>query len=166
MRGRQWALAIGGAVLTAIFTAWMVRQWPARIIRCSAALFAILTAWMTYRIISQDLRRFRCRQARFEGGVLSITTHEGQKNIAMDEVLFIQWRTDLEAAACLWFFDLEKKVLSHLNRDFLPNQDEARAFVTWLQGRSPRPIQVRWTQGHGAKKPLPSDSKIPRAPGK
>jgi hypothetical protein len=145
MRWSQWAKIGAGAAATAAFAGWMIHKWDNRLLRLGAAVFACLTGYLTYRIILEDLRRKRVRQVRLLHEALYVTAHDGVCVIPLDQVLFAQWRSDLDAASGLWFFDHDKKVLAHLNADFLVDQSQARSLLTWVGSHCPVSFEVRWS---------------------
>jgi hypothetical protein len=145
IRGSQWARIAASIGATAAFAAWMVYQWNSRALRLAGAAFALVTGYLAYRVIADDLHRRRLRQVRLLHGALYVTSSDGTSVIALDQVVFAQWRSDMDAASGLWFFDRDKKVMAHLNTDFLADSAQARALLSWAAGQHAFSFEVRWS---------------------
>jgi hypothetical protein len=141
----QWAKIITGGAATALFAVGMIAQWRLPLSRYAAAAFAAVTGYLTCRMLVDGRRRRRSRQVRLLSGALYVTGHDVACVIPLDQVFLVQWRRDMDAASGLWFFDTEKKVLAHLNTEFLTDEAQARRLLAWAGTRCPLPFEVRWT---------------------
>jgi hypothetical protein len=145
LRGSQWARIGFGVGATAFFAAWMLHDWNTRVLRFAFALFACVVGYLAYRTIVDSLQRRRQRQVRLLHGSLYVSSCEGMSVIPLDQVLFAQWRSDMGAASGLWFFDREKKVLAHLNTDFLADAAQAKLLLGWAAEQHAYSFEVRWS---------------------
>jgi hypothetical protein len=142
---RHWWLKFAvGTVFTAAFAAWMIHRWSSGAIRVTAGVMAAATVLLTYRSLGDDLRRRRGKQVDLAAGVVYIANQQGRTVFRLEDVLFVQWRVDPEAAAGLWFFDREKKVLAHLDTEFVTDPAEARSLLDWLKRRGGVEVEARW----------------------
>ncbi len=162
-RLRQYVRArlLGAVGMAAIFAFWLVLQWSNPTMRYGSMALIGLTAWITWVSIAGDIRRGRRRQVEvvtepLQGGVatgecanpvapcLRITTPAGVSQFRIADVKDAQWREDTDAAAGLWFYDVNGKPLAHLDLNYIGDQDEARSFLRWLRQRVEVGFEVRW----------------------
>ena len=162
-RLRQYVRArlLGAIGMAAIFTLWLVLQWSNPVMRYASMALIGVTAWITWVSIAGDIRRNRSRQVEVvhvpaPGGAatgecaspiepcLRVTTPAVVSQFPIADVKDAQWREDTDAAAGLWFYDVNGKPLAHLDLNYIGDQDEARSFLRWLRQRAEVRFEVRW----------------------
>ena len=141
----QWLKAAVGGGSAAVFAAWMVWRWDNAMVRAITGVMTLIVSWMTWTSLWSDLRAGAKRSVTIQGDLMWVRVEgaAGTQPVHLSDVLFVQWRDELEAATGLWFYDRDKKVLTHLNTGWLADPAEARRFLEWARRQSNLPLEGR-----------------------
>lgn len=144
MRRYQLAKLGGAAVVSLIFTGWLVLQWSSPVMRVVAGSLLLLTLWITFRSIVVDAARARGRQLRLDNQRLTITRPDGSTVVPVADIASATWDEETTATMGLWLYNAQGQPLAHLDSDFLADQAEARAFLSWARRHANLNFPVRW----------------------
>jgi len=144
LRKYQWAKVVGATLMSAIFIGWLIIQWSNPAMRFLAIGLILVTAFVVFTSVMDDVSRSHGRQLRIDADAITITTPESQTHVRLADIARGEWREDALDTAGLWLFDHNNRQLAHLDLNFVGDQDEARAFLHWARQRADLNFNVIW----------------------
>ena len=144
LRRYQRHKMLGGLLIAAIFTGWMINHWSNPWMRRLCLLLFATTAWVVIKSHWADRRRAQDRQLAVDAEGLSIWTSKGKTHIRFQDIAAAQWREEPTEDVGLWLYDHDNQVLAHLDAVFFADQAETRSFLQWARERAPIDFPVHW----------------------
>lgn len=140
----QYAKVVGGLLIGAIFAGWLVLQWSNLGMRLFAFALLGVTAWIVIGSIAADVERARGRQLSLDSNTLTVTRPDASDTVDLTRVARGAWNEATYEDAGLWLYDDAGNALTHIDLNFLGDQDEARAFLRWARQRTELSFPIEW----------------------
>lgn len=143
-----WARVIGALLFATIFSGWILMRWSNPAMGYFAGTLVLITLIVTTRSLLIDHRRAKGRQIILGAGLMTIRTYDCWVEVKLDDIGHAQWREDHQSISGLWLFNRTGEIIAHIDREFLADQSEARAFLRWARRRTSRSFKVQWSESN------------------
>ncbi len=144
LRRYQIFKTLGGLLFAAVFAGWALAVWPRVTLAGVAAVMVLITVWVTLTSFLRDQRRAAGRQLQVTADAMQLTTPVSVTRIPWADVHSARWQEHETASQGLWLFGDTGQPLAHIDRSFLADAGEARAFLGWARQRAPVHFPVAW----------------------
>jgi len=146
LRLYAWARVIGALLFVIIFSGWILIRWSNPAMGYFAGILVLITLMVTTRSLLIDRRRAKGRQIILGAGLMIIRTHDCWVEVKLDDISHARWMESHPSVSGLWLFNRIGESIAHVDREFLADQSEARAFLRWFRCRTSRSFKVQWPE--------------------
>lgn len=144
LRRYEVAKGVGAVLFASLFVVWAMAVWPQLLPTLIATALVLITLWVTVTSVVRDRQRSRGRQLRITAHAMHLTVPGAATRIPWVDVHSARWLDEHSSSQGLWLYGATGQPLAHIDRAFLADQSEARAFLGWARQRAPLRFSVAW----------------------
>ena len=144
LRRYEAAKGVGAVLFASLFFVWAMASWPQRLPTLIATPLVLITFWVTVTSVVRDRQRSVGRQLRITSHAMHLTLPGAAIRVPWGDVHSARWLDEESSSQGLWLYGAAGQPLAHIDRAFLADQSEARAFLGWARQRASLRFPVAW----------------------